>query len=73
MTKLQQLKDAAAAGDWATALRIAARFYDLGDDQPTITRAHECAVRPAFYRQLGRNPDEAIAAGIAALKRRYAL
>jgi hypothetical protein len=29
--------------------------------------ARECGTYPAFYRQLGRNPEKAVAADIAAL------
>lgn len=72
-TKLSKLKAAAAAGDWAGALRIAARFPQLGADKAAIVRAHECIVNPGFYRQLGRDPALAIEAGIAALKARYKL
>lgn len=71
-TKLQQVKDAGLSGDWAGALRIASRFYDLGEDQAAIKRAHECMVRPSFYRQLGRDPEAAVQEGIAVLRRRYA-
>ena len=72
-TKLATLKAAAAAGDWPEALRIAARFPQLGDDAPAIKRAHEAAWHPAFFRQLGRDPDELVLAGIEALRRRYRL
>lgn len=70
-TKLSQLAAAAHKGDWQGALRIAARFQDLGDDRSDIKRAHEAHSNPDFYSQLGHNPAALIAAGIAALKRRY--
>ena len=72
-TKISKLKAAAASGDWAEALRIAARFPRLGEHGPTIIRAHEAAHTPDFYRQLGRDPETLIAAGIEALKERYRL
>lgn len=73
-TKISQLRAAAAANDWQVALRIAARFPRLGDEGPAITRAHEVlAGRGDFFRQLGRDPDALVAAGIAALRRRYRL
>lgn len=52
-TKLAQLTAHAEAGDWRGALRIAARFADLGAHRVEIARAHEAFVHPAFYRQLG--------------------
>ena len=72
-TKLSKLEAAAARGDWPGALRIAAKFADLGEQRAEITRAHECITRPDFYRQLGRDPDVCLEAGIAALKERYDL
>jgi len=72
-TKLSKLKDAATRGDWATALRIAAKFPQLGEHAAAIKRAHEAGHSPAFYRQLGRDPDALVAAGIAALRDRYGL
>lgn len=73
VTKLSKLKAAAAAGDWQGALRIAARFQDLGDHAADIKRAHEACHSAGFYRQIGKDPDALIAAGIAALKDRYSL
>lgn len=70
-TKLSKLKAAACSGDWAGALRIAAKFPQLGEHKAAIVRAHECIVNPAFYRQLGRDPDACVSAGIAALRSRY--
>lgn len=72
-TKLALLKEAAAAGDWRKALAIAAKFPQLGEHKRAITTAHECNVRPGFYRQLGKDPEALVQAGIAALRERYAL
>lgn len=72
-TKISQLKLAAADGDWTTALRIAARFPQLGSHGPRIVRAHEAGHNPRFYRQIGKDPDALIADGIAALRERYSL
>lgn len=72
-TKISQLKTAAAKGDWTTALRIAARFPQLGEHGPRIVRAHEAGHNPRFYRQLGKDPEALIADGVAALRERYGL
>jgi hypothetical protein len=72
-TKLSLLKRAAHAGNWKQALSIAAKFPELGDHKAAIQRAHQCAWNPGFYRQMGWNVDQAIAAGIAALQERYQL
>ena len=70
-TKLSKLKTPAARNDWRAALAIAARFQDLGNESANIKRAHEAAWHPAFARQIGKDPDALIAAGIEALCRRY--
>lgn len=72
-TKLSKLKAHADMGDWQGALRIAARFPSLGDHRAQIIRAHEAYLRPSFYRQIGKDPEALIAAGIAALRARYRL
>jgi hypothetical protein len=72
-TKLDKLKACAASGDWTGALAIAARFPELGEHAAAIHRAHQAGWNPAWSRQLGRDPDEDIQTGIAALKARYKL
>lgn len=70
-TKLSKLITAAQAGDWAGALRIAARFPQLGEHKRAIVTAHECLVNPRFYVQLGMDPAAAVEAGKVALRARY--
>lgn len=72
-TKLNQLRAAWAAGDRMGALRIAARFPRLGAEKEAITRAWEASQRPALYRQMGRDPDALVEAGMEALAARYGL
>lgn len=72
-TKLDKLKAAAARNDWPGALRIAARFPQLGEHKRAIVTAHECIVNPRFYVQLGVDPAAAVEAGKAALRARYGL
>ena len=73
ITKLAKLKAAWAAGDTRDALRIAAKFPRLGDDKAAITRAWNAHLRPDFYRQMGRDPEALVSAGVAALKSHYRL
>jgi hypothetical protein len=70
-TKTSQLIAMMRAGDWAGALSLANTFRMLGAHRETIRLAHECRVRPQFYRQLGRDPDTAVQAGIQALQQLY--
>ena len=71
-TKLSALVALMRAGEWAKALAFAARFSRLGEHDLAIRRAHEAVVRPDFQRQLGRDPAVLVAAGVEALKARYA-
>jgi hypothetical protein len=70
-TKRARLLALMAAGDWRAALSLAAKFADLGDHEEAIRAGHEAMQRPDFQRQIGRDPEAAVAAGIAALKARY--
>lgn len=72
-TKLSKVRTAARQGRWNDALAIAARFADLGDQKAAIKRGHEAASNGRFYAQIGRDPEQAIADGIAALCERYHL
>ncbi len=70
-TKLQTLKDAAALGDWKTAISIAAKFPRLGDHKESITRAHMAFTNPRFVVQIGRNVDDCIKSGIESIRIAY--
>lgn len=69
--KLDAVLDAMRADNWPLAIRLAAKFQRLGAESLPIMRAQEALARPDFQRQLGRDPAELIAAGKAALIRRY--
>ena len=60
-----------ATDDWIGALRIANRFARLGKQKEAITRAWAAHTNPNFYRQIGKDPDAMLDAGIVALKSRY--
>ncbi|MEO7178370.1 MAG: hypothetical protein ABIW83_05960 [Allosphingosinicella sp.] len=70
-SKLSGLKDCLATGDVAGALRIAARFPDLGAERAAILDAHGAITNPRFCRQIGKEPEALIEAGRLALLRRY--
>jgi hypothetical protein len=71
MTKLEQVKQAYATGNYKDALRIAAKFPQLGDERKAITLANECFSNPRFYKQVGVNIDQAIADGVKTLGAKY--
>lgn len=70
-TKLAKLTALMRAGDWEKALALAANFHELGEQKGDITRAHNAAVSPGFYRQIKQDPATLVELGIAALKARY--
>ena len=51
-TKTQLIKTALVHGDWLSALRVAARFYDRSDDTIIFKRGFDAYQNPDFYRQL---------------------
>lgn len=69
--KIDTLRALMTAGDWRAALKLAASFQQLGNEKELITRAWNAVARPEFYRQLGKDPDAVIRAGIESLQRRY--
>jgi len=69
--KLDAVLAAMHADNWFEAIRLAAKFPRLGVQEKTIMRAHEAITRPAFQRQLGRDPEQLIEAGKVALVERY--
>ncbi len=66
--KIDQLRALMDAGDWRAAISLAAKFPQLGAHKVAVLRAQEAYVRPDFQRQLGRDPQRLIEAGIAALR-----
>lgn len=72
-TKLSKLKAAWAKGDNIGALRIAAKFPQLGSQKEAITRAWAAYQFPDFYRGIGQCPDALLKAGYDALAARYNL
>ena len=70
-TKLDILKDAFNAGDHAKAIRIAAKFPDLGKERAAILDAHTAITNPRWVVGLGMSVDKCIADGVEALRTRY--
>ena len=64
---------ALARRDNCEALRLAARFQHLGVHKDAIQRGWAACSRPDFYRQLGKDPEQLIAMGVAAVRARYAV
>lgn len=71
ISKQQQILNALEEGDDREALRIAASFPHLGEHKEAITRGWAACTRAEFYRQIGQDPVELIALGVAAVRARY--
>jgi hypothetical protein len=71
--KVDQLRDAWNAGDQIAALRIAARFFDSSADTKTFKRGMAAHHHPAFYRQIGKEPEQLIKTALNRLARRFGL
>lgn len=71
--KLEQIRAAWAAGDRIAALRIASRFFDRSEETKTFKRGWDAHRNPAFYRQIGRDPEAITAEALMTLARKFKL
>jgi hypothetical protein len=71
-TKLNQVKAAFDADDFAKAIRIASKFQDLGTQRNAILDANLAITNPRWMRGIGKDIEQSIAAGVEALRIRYA-
>jgi hypothetical protein len=70
-SKSDRIKSALVDGDWVAALRLASRFHDRSPDTVVFKRGFDAYRYPDFYLQLGKDPDELVAAAVALLCRRF--
>lgn len=70
-SKLAQIRQAMADLDWDRAIKLAARFQNLGVHRPPILRAKDSLNNPRLYEQLGHDLAEIREQAIAALKERF--
>jgi hypothetical protein len=71
--KSDQIRAAWGAGDRIGALRIAARFFDRSIDTKTFKRGMDAYNNPGFYRQLGKDPEQLMAAALELLAKKFRL
>jgi hypothetical protein len=69
--KSDQIRAAWSAGDQIGALRIAARFFDRSIDTRTFKRGIDAYNNPSFYRQLGKDPEQLMAAALELLAKKF--
>ena len=70
-SKSQKIRDALAAGDRLAALRIAAHFHDRSANTLTYKRGLNAHNHPAFYRQIGKDPEQLTATALALLETNF--
>jgi len=71
--KTDQIRAAWHAGDRIGALRIAARFFDRSTDRKIFKRGMAAYNNPDFYRQLGKDPEQLVAAACELLAKKFSL
>lgn len=71
VAKIDVLRAHMAGGAWPAAIKLAASFGELGAERGPILSGREALLRPAFQRQLGRDPAAQIELAKQALGRRY--
>jgi hypothetical protein len=54
-------------------LLIAARFFDRSIDTKTFKRGIGAHNNPSFYRQLGKDPEQLVAAALELLVKKFSL
>lgn len=70
-TKADQIRDALAGGDVERAISIASRFFDRSEKTRLYKQAQSATQNPAFYRQIGKDPEAIIAAALSDLRARF--
>lgn len=72
-SKIETVRALWEKAQFLDALRIVAKFPNLGADKAQIVRGFECKGNPAFYTALGYSPATEYQAALAATAARYGL
>ncbi len=72
-TAINKLREHWAASNYRKALRLAASWPRLGDHKKAIQQGWAAASNPAFYTELGYNPEDLFSEGLRAVAERYDL
>lgn len=72
-SKASQLRKLMAQGEWHKAIRMAAKFPDLGNERCFILDANLAITNPRWCLGLNQDIPQVIALGVAALVRRYSV
>ena len=72
-SKLSTLREMWARHDFAGAIKMAAKFPNLGAERDAILAARDALNNPRFVKQLGKDPVEVYFAGQKALDAKFNL
>lgn len=72
-SKTQQAIQKYIAGDIKVALRLVSDFrIDITmSERACLKRGYECLIRPEFYRQLGKNPEDCVAMAKGVFEKKF--
>lgn len=60
-------------GEYREALRLAAKWANLGRHRDEIRTAWAALTNRNFYVEIGKDPDDLVQRGISAIRERYKL
>lgn len=72
-SKLDQIREAWAAGDRIAALRIASKFFDRSEETKTMKRGWDAHKNPDFFRQIGKDPGALTAEALRTMAAKFKL
>lgn len=72
-TKISIIRELWTKGDKISALKIAAKFPQLGEEKRDITTAWAAVTNPSFYKQINKDPEDLIETGLDAMQEKYKL
>jgi hypothetical protein len=70
-TKSNKIAAALRNGDERKAISLASKFFDRSEETRLYQQAQSAVNNPAFYRQIGKDPDVIIAQAVEVLTRRF--
>lgn len=68
MASFERVREALDIDKPHEAIRLACKSRHLGNLREPITKARQAIDTPEFYRDLGQDPKQIVAAGIAAVR-----
>jgi hypothetical protein len=70
-SKTDQIKNAILKNDYTKAISIASKFFDKSSDTKLYKQAQSALQSPAFYKQIGKNPEDILNKAIESLKIKF--